>query len=178
MIKSKVNEDIELHLVHASFVTEYVELARSDFDHLAKWLEWPRFCKSATDFNEFISQSVKAFEAGETMHCGIKYKGAIVGVAGFNKIDLQLQRVEIGYWIGSQYEGKGIATSVCQHLIEYAFKELSVTKIQIAVAEENRRSRMVCQRLNMKLEGIISNEEKVGDTILSHAVYGLHRTPT
>lgn len=106
MIKSKVNEDIELHLVHASFVTEYVELARSDFDHLAKWLEWPRFCKTATDFNEFISQSVKAFEAGETMHCGIKYKGLLLAWPGSIKLTCNCNGSRLAIGLGLNMRGK------------------------------------------------------------------------
>jgi ribosomal-protein-serine acetyltransferase len=175
MIESKVTDDIELVLVNDSFVPEYVELARKDFEYLAEWLEWPRFCTTADDFGKFVSESITGYQSGETMNCAIRYKGAIVGVAGFNKIDTKLERVEIGYWLGSAYQKKGIATLVCRHLIQYAFTKTVINKIQISVAADNLPSRTVCERLEMKLEGIISNEERIGDKVLSHAIYALHR---
>jgi ribosomal-protein-serine acetyltransferase len=48
-------------------------------------------------------------------------------------------------------------------------------KVQMSVAVENTRSRAVCERLGMVLEGIITNEEKIGERILDHAIYGLYR---
>jgi len=63
---------------------------------------------------------------------------------------------------------------VCKHLITYAFKTLNVDKVQISVATGNKPSRAICERLGMKLEGIISNEERVGNKILDHAIYATH----
>ena len=96
-------------------------------------------------------------------------------MAGFNKVDLKLSRVEIGYWIGKDFQKHGVVTRVCQHLVEYAFNQINIEKIQISVAAGNMPSRAVGERLGMKLEGIISNEERVGDKALDHAVYALHR---
>jgi ribosomal-protein-serine acetyltransferase len=174
MIEPKVTSDIELILLNDSFASEYAELARKDFDYLSEWLEWPRFCVTEADFRKFISDSVSGHESGETMNCAIRYKGAIAGVAGFNKIDSKLRRVEIGYWLGADFQRKGVVTLVCRHLIQYAFRHLEIDKIQISVAAGNLPSRAVCERLEMKLEGIISNEERIGDKLLSHAIYALH----
>ena len=60
-------------------------------------------------------------------------------------------------------------------MINYAFTELSVEKVQISAAEENISSRSVCERLGMTLEGTLSNQEKVGESIYSHAIYGIWR---
>ena len=49
-------------------------------------------------------------------------------------------------------------------------------KVQIAAADGNAKSRAVCERLGMKLEGIITNRERIGDRILNHAIYGIHNT--
>ena len=49
-------------------------------------------------------------------------------------------------------------------------------KVQIAATEGNVKSRAVCDRLGMKLEGIVTNRERIGDRILNHAIYGIHNT--
>jgi ribosomal-protein-serine acetyltransferase len=51
-------------------------------------------------------------------------------------------------------------------------------KVQILIATGNLKSRAVCERLGIKLEGIVTNEEKVVDRILDHAIYGIHREKT
>ncbi len=175
MMDPNVSTDIELVLVRDTFVPEYVQLAHDDYDYLAKWLEWPRFCKTKEDFNSFIADSIDGYESGNSMNCTILYKGVVAGTAGFNKIDRKLGRVEIGYWLGSRFQKKGIVTKVCRHLINYAFTIPDIDKVQILVAIENLPSRAVCERLNMSLEGVVGNEEGAGDKVLSHAIYALHR---
>jgi len=50
-----------------------------------------------------------------------------------------------------------------------------MNKVEISAAVDNAASRAVCERLGIELEGVITNAEKVGDRILTHAIYGLHR---
>ena len=87
-----------------------------------------------------------------------------------------MKKVEIGYWIKESVQGNGIINRVCKKLIEIAFTDLSMNKIEISVASDNLASKAVCERLEMKLEGIISNAENLNGRIVDHAIYGLHRT--
>ena len=63
-------------------------------------------------------------------------------------------------------------------LIDIAFTDWDLDKIEIPVAVENRPSRAVCERLGMELEGVIRNAENLNGRIVDHARYALHRTPT
>jgi len=106
MIEEKVSNEIDLILVKESFIPDYVSIVKKDFEYLAEWLEWPRFCSSDKDFKKFGSDSIKGHEAGESRICAIRYKGLTAGVAGFNNIDNKLSRVEVGYWISSDFQKK------------------------------------------------------------------------
>jgi len=53
--------------------------------------------------------------------------------------------------------------------------ELEMDKVQLSAAVENIPSRSVAERAGMTLEGVITNQEKVGDRILDHAIYGIHK---
>jgi len=176
MFKVVVDNDITLHLVHQAFVPRYVQLVKESREYISQWMAWPLFCQTEDDFKKFVTGSLHKYADGQSMNCSIEYRGEIVGNCGFNSINHQLQVVEIGYWIGEKYQGNGIITRVCQYLIDYAFTELDMHKVQISAAEENLPSRSVCERLGMTLEGIITNKEKIGERILNHAIYGLHRS--
>lgn len=169
-----VDDNITLKLVNPAFAPRYVELVTQNNAYLAKWLGWVNKCNNLEFFQKFIAKSLTDFNAGKSMTCAIEYQGDIVGNISFSQIDHSLKKVEIGYWLAEQYQGNGIITRACNRLIDYAFTELKVEKVQIAAAEHNLPSRQVCERLGMKLEGIISHREKVGERILSHAMYALY----
>ena len=178
MFKLSVDEEINLCLVNESFTSRYVEFAEENYEYLSEWLAWPGFCKTQDAFKEFVKGSLHKYADGESMNCAIEYKGEIVGNSGFNSINHDLKKVEIGYWIGKPYQGNGIVTRVCRYLIDYAFTNLEMEKVQISAAENNAPSRAVCERLGMTLEGMLTNSEKIGERILNHAIYGIHRTET
>ena len=175
MFHTTVDHEIKLHMMHRSFAPVFKQLAKEDYDYLAQWLTWPEFCQTQGDFLKFIESSLHQYADGTAMNCAIDYKDNIVGCIGFNAINHKLKTVELGYWLASKYQGKGIMTRSCQYLIDYAFNHLEMEKVQINAAEHNNPSRAICERLGMKLEGILTRQEKVGDRILDFAVYGLHK---
>lgn len=175
MFNRTVDDEINLYLVNDAFTERYAELAKENNKYLSQWLAWPGVCTTQNDFKKFVKNSLHQYADGKSMNCAIEFRGEIVGNAGFNTINHDLKKVEIGYWIGKQYQGNGIITRVCQHLIDFAFIKFDMEKVQISAAEDNLPSRAVCERLGMKLEGIITHQEKVGDRILNHAIYGIHR---
>lgn len=175
MLKLNVDDEIELALVHESFCSRYEELAREDYEHLAKWLTWPPFVKSRDDFLRFVRQSLCDYADEKSMMCGILFRGELVGNICFKSIDRTLKKVEIGYWLTSSHQGKGIITRACQKLIGIAFTEMGMEKIEMSVAENNFPSRAVCERLGMTLESIVTNAESLNGQMVNHAIYGLQK---
>ena len=88
----------------------------------------------------------------------------------------QLKKVEMGYWVSEEYQGLGIITRSATTLIDMAFTDLGMLKVQISAAIENKASRKVCERLGLTLEGIITRAENINGRVVDHAVYGLSRT--
>ena len=175
MFQIIVDNEITLNLANESCAPKYVQLVSESSEYICKWMAWPAFCKTESDFKAFIKRSQHKYVDGQSLNCAIEYKGEVVGNCGFNTINHTLKVAKIGYWLGQQYQGNGIITRACQALIKYAFTELAMEKVQISAAKDNMASRAVCERLDMNLEGIITNKEKIGERILDHAIYGLHR---
>jgi ribosomal-protein-serine acetyltransferase len=151
-------------------------LVKDNFTYLEKWLAWPPHCKNKQDFISFIRKSLHDYADGKSMVCGIWFNEQLVGNFGFNTINHELKKVDIGYWLTESVQGNGIMTRVCKKLIDIAFNELEMHKVEISAATENFPSIAVCERLGMKREGVISNAENLNGRIVDHAVYGLHRT--
>ncbi|WP_163836031.1 GNAT family N-acetyltransferase [Spartinivicinus ruber] len=175
MFSLNIDKETALELVHPVMAKHLHELVEKNRAYLSEWLPWVNKTKSIEDYQSFINQALHDYADDKKMVCVIKYQEELVGVCGFNSINPMLKKVEIGYWLASEYQGRGIITNVCQKLIEIAFNHYNMDKVQISAAEENHKSRAVCERLGMKLEGIITNAENVDGKIVNHAIYGLNR---
>lgn len=178
MLLIEADEEIQLSSVQESYAPVYVDLAKENYDYLAKWLVWPPYVTTEKDFGNFITRCKRDYESGDAITFGVIFAGKLIGNISYKYINNELRKVEIGYWIAKDYQGKGIISRACAKLVEYAFTDLDMDKVEMCVASENKPSRAVCERLGMTLEGIITNAEFVKGTILDHAIYGLHREKT
>jgi ribosomal-protein-serine acetyltransferase len=94
-------------------------------------------------------------------------------VAGFNNINWSNKTAYIGYWLGEEFQGKGIITKVAKDLTNYAFNHLNLYKVEIRAAVENKKSRCIPERLGFINEGIIRQSEWLYDHYVDTVVYGI-----
>ena len=120
-----------------------------------------------------FSNCNSAFQQGKALHITIFYQDKISGVVGFNQIDCVNNIGYAGYWLGQEYNGKGIMTKSVKELIEIGHNYYSLHRIDIRCAVENSRSRAIPERLGFQNEGIIRHAEKVYGKYLDYVVYGL-----
>lgn len=175
MFINRIDEELSIALVQESFAADYAEIVYSQIDYLSQWLAWPKICNREQDFRLFIQRVLHEYAEGKSMTCAIIYKGKIVGNCSFNTINHDTKCAEVGYWLSQQHQGKGIITRVVKHLINIAFNDLDMTKVQLSAAVDNQPSRRVAERVGMTLEGVLTNQEKIEDRILNHAIYGIKR---
>ncbi|PID64840.1 MAG: RimJ/RimL family protein N-acetyltransferase [Gammaproteobacteria bacterium] len=124
----------------------------------------------------FIKKSLHDYADGKSLTCAIIYQDNIVGNISFNQILPTLKKVEIGYWLRQDYQGKGIVSQSVNTLIRYAFDKLDMQVVQISAAVDNLPSRRVCERLGFTLQGIIPHAENINGRIVDHAVYTLRQS--
>ena len=176
MLLIEVDADIKLVLFQESFAEELFGLISANREYLSQWLTWPPYTKTVEDSRDFINSSITGFSEGKSMSCAIEYQGKIVGVVGFRKISRELKKGEIGYWISSDHQGNGIVTKSCKRLIQYAFNEMGIENVEILIASGNTVSRKICERLGLKLEGVVKNAENLHGILVDHVVYGISKT--
>jgi RimJ/RimL family protein N-acetyltransferase len=76
---------------------------------------------------------------------GIWLDGQLIGRADLNP--RTPGNFVLGYWLGSQFTGKGYATAACQALIAYGKAELDATNIWAGVTKGNAKSEALLARL-------------------------------
>lgn len=90
---------------------------------------------------------------------GIWHNGKSAGSIGFLYMDWNVRKMEIGYWLGSLYLGKGLAIRGVKHFIDHSFQDLNLKKIEINVASKNVKSRKIPERLGFTEKGTIRKYE-------------------
>ncbi|PIE46515.1 MAG: RimJ/RimL family protein N-acetyltransferase [Gammaproteobacteria bacterium] len=170
-----VNNDLKLALVEPSFAKSYYTIVCEQRDYLQQWLPWVQHANDVDFFLVFIKKSLHDYADGKSLTCAIIYQDNIVGNISFNRILPALKKVEIGYWLQQDYQGKGIVSQCVITLIRYAFGKLDMQVVQISAAVDNLPSRRVCECLGFTLQGIIPHAENLNGRIVDHAVYTLYK---
>ncbi|EPJ55892.1 MAG: hypothetical protein OFPI_02370 [Osedax symbiont Rs2] len=173
MFSKKVDDQISLILTSPEHANALFSLVDGNRDYLSQWMVWPPLNQKVADATAFIKRSLQGFAEHREMACGIEYNGELVGSISFNLIDHNLRKVELGYWLAENMQGKGIISRACKVMIDYAFTRLEMQKVEIRVAEHNHPSNKVCQRLGFKLEGCLRNAENLRGMMLDYNIYGL-----
>jgi ribosomal-protein-serine acetyltransferase len=131
------------------------------------------------DTNTTIEDSILFIRTAAEQHlqnfgfqCGVWFHDQLAGVIGFHRIDWMNRNVEIGYWLGEEFQGHGIMTKACRTMIDFAFYEYQLHRVQIRCATGNTKSCSIIERLNFTKEGITRQAEFLYDHYVDLCVYG------
>lgn len=171
----QIDNDITLSLVELKDAQEIFSLVDSCRKHLRKWLPWVDGTITPDDTATFIEFASKQHAKNNGFHYSIRYEKQIAGIIGYHRIDKINRITELGYWLGEQFQGRGIMTRCCQALTDYAFEELELNRVEIRVAEENIKSCAIPQRLGFTREGILRDAERVNDRFVNQILFAVLR---
>lgn len=176
MFNCRIDDDIVLQLLEENHAGELFALTERSRDHLRRWLPWVDATQTVEDSRNFIVKSLEQYNRNEAMNAGIWYHGKLAGIISFARLDLHNKNAMIGFWIGKEYEGKGLMTRSCKALIEKGFGEMGLNRIELTAALENRRSRAIPERLGFQLEGVLRQSTWLYDHFQDMAIYSLLRS--
>jgi ribosomal-protein-serine acetyltransferase len=173
MFKYTIDKDTELKLPSVDDAESFYKLIDSSREHLSMWLPWVTSTNGVDDVVPFIKGVQEQYGSGEGLKAILIYKGSYAGLIGYNNIDSNRKAASIGYWLGKSYQNKGIMSKALKVFIDYAFSELGLNKIEIAIAEGNFKSRALPKKYGFKEEGIIRDAEWLNDKYVNHVLYGI-----
>lgn len=142
-------------------------------DHLRTFMRWMSDDYSLDSAKEFIARAQETRAKKENTGFGIFRGEDVIGSIGYVHFDWIARKTEIGYWIASDEQGKGIVSKATKRLIEYAFDELGMNRIEIRCSTENSRSAAVPLRLGFRKEGEFRQAELIHDRLHDFNIYAL-----
>lgn len=173
MFIHKIDENISLKLIELHDAERVFAITDKSRNYLKEWLPWLDFTNNLEDTKDFIRGCLKGFVENNSLSTVILFNEEIIGIAGFNSINWSNKTAYIGYWLGQEYQGKGIMTKVVKALTNYAFNDLKLNKVEIRAAVGNIKSRRLPEKLGFVNEGSIRKAEWLYNRYVDHIVYGI-----
>ena len=173
MFSLRVDSSLTLQLLEGHHAPILFALIEENRDHLRRWLPWLDVNRTEEDSRSFINSTRERYTNRESLEVGIWYREMLVGAIGFNHFSWQERCGQIGYWLATEAQGKGIITRSSRALIQYGFTEMDLNRVEIRAAIDNTSSRAIPERLGFCREGHLRQAEWLYDHFVDHIVYGL-----
>jgi ribosomal-protein-serine acetyltransferase len=170
----KVDKGLYLQKISFNDADEVFGLIDANRETLGKWLPFVKMTISVKNTLAFIEDIQKCYS--RELVFTITYQGKIAGLIGFKDIDRANRKFEIGYWITSENEGKGIVTRSCAACINLAFDKMKMNRVQIKCGVGNIKSINIPMRLNFHFEGIERAGELHNNKFIDLEVYSMLKT--
>mgnify|MGYP001190383602 CR=1 FL=1 len=171
-----VNRELMLRPIALQDATAVLELILKNEQHLKQWLPWVVKPFTIHTVLSYIEMSDRKRLQQTGYEYVILYRNSICGIVGLEHVDWQNRKASIGYWIGKEYEGKGLVLRAVNAVVKAAFEDLKLNRLEMYCAEQNFRSRAVPERLFFRIEGILRQNEWLYDHYVDHVLYGQLRS--
>jgi ribosomal-protein-serine acetyltransferase len=156
-------------------VNALYEAVRESIAEVSPWLPWCHQNYSIEETREFIGSRELASQGGEWFSFGIFERdgGSLLGGVGINFINRVHQMANLGYWVRTSAQGRGIATMGTRLAARFGFEQLGLRRLEIVVAAGNLPSQRVAEKAGARREGVLRNRLLIRDESLDAVLFSL-----
>ncbi len=136
---------------------------KESIDELRPWMPWAAGeVLSAEQYEVRTREGQLKFLSREELSMMLLLKGTntLIGRIDMHRIDWNVPRFEIGYWVRTSYARQGYITEAVAGLTEFAFSILKAKRVEIRCDARNVRSAAIAQRLGFVHEGTLRHEDR------------------
>lgn len=85
----------------------------------------------------------------------IEYRGTVVGQITLSGLSFgSLASGAVGYWVAESVAGKGITPIAVALVVDWAFTNLGIHRVEVCIRPENEASLRVVRKLGLRYEGL------------------------
>jgi len=129
---------------------------RASLPELKQWMPWATDTYALSDAEEWFRKCAAEFIRREQLqYLMLTHDGQHLGNIGAFKFDWKVPRAEIGYWLRTDYTGRGYITEAVRGLSGMLYDLLKFARIEIRTDDRNARSYRVAERAGFTLEGVL-----------------------
>lgn len=154
----RVNDELKLVVPSIHQVDELVNLFQSseNLEFIGKYPDWPHNPNLKERLTEWINQS----SDGVFLPLLILHGEETAGICRLLNISYEHEKVEFGYILLPKFTRKGIATAAVKAMLEFAFNELCLNRVELIIDSRNTDSIRLAKRLDFTYEGTLRQDYK------------------
>jgi ribosomal-protein-alanine N-acetyltransferase len=146
-------------LVSSNFPS-WREVRRRNVDWLTKWEPrppegYPNDTADRAAFAARCGAREREWQLGTGFGFGIFVNGELAGEINLSGVQRgPFQNAYVGYWIDQAKAGQGYVPEAFVVAARFAFEDLGLHRLQVAIIPRNRASRRVVEKLGLRDEGV------------------------
>jgi ribosomal-protein-serine acetyltransferase len=154
----------------------FLTLIEREREHLGTWLPWGAEIDTEEKARAFVQRYADRQAADQGRACAIWLDGEMVGGALFRTFDTKSGNCELGVWLAVHATGRGLISKACNILIDWAFHERGMFRVEWHVASGNALSIRVAERLGMQRDGVLRQAYPYRDSRHDEEIWSLLAT--
>ncbi|HDR8159092.1 MULTISPECIES: GNAT family N-acetyltransferase [Bacillus cereus group] len=165
-----VNDRAILRLMHVNDVASLFTIVEGNKEI---WMYLISTMDSYQDMEQYVQVALKGFEEGTDLPFVVvdQKTNEIVGSTRLYSISNDNKTVELGQtWYHPSVHRTSINTECKYMLLQYAFEELQMLRVQIKTDLRNEKAQRAIERLGAVKEGVLRNERKLPHGYIRDAV--------
>jgi RimJ/RimL family protein N-acetyltransferase len=158
MIRRLENKHLVLERYTKNDNEALFQAIKASSKEISPWLSWltPAYDLKAAE--DFIDIQINNWDEDLEYTYAIKnHQGDFLGTIGLHVYDTQNDVASIGYWMNTSHTSKGYCSQAVKLLVENAFKQLNLIRIEVIVAVENHASQRVAEKAGAQFEAELKN---------------------
>jgi len=159
--------------VAAGHAAMLAALVLRDKEHLEAYLPMVATLSTVAATTAHLERAAVRAAEGEVFEWHLFEGDSLCGSVRVKDIDHDDRKASIGYFLGSQFTGKGIVTSALRAVLAWCFDTLGLNRIELRCATGNAPSIRVAERLGFVREGLLRQDECLHGVFVDHYVFGL-----
>lgn len=170
---------ITLRPLVAGDFQQWQEVRRRCADWLATWEPRPApgqpdTAEDRQAFQSRCSVRLREIQLGTGFGFGIFVADRLRGEVNLNTIHRGArQNAYIGYWIDESVAGHGYMPEAVVAVLRFAFEDLHLHRVQIAIVPRNASSRRVVEKLGLREEGLAQRYLQINGVWEDHIRYAI-----
>jgi len=151
---------IVLRPLDLSDFSEWQRVRRTNVDWLTKWEPrktpgHPDTVENREAFRARCAARARERQLGTGFGFGVFVGRALVGEMNINSVQRgPFQSCYVGYWVDQEQAGNSYTPEALVCVLRFAFEELHLHRVQIAIIPRNTASRRVVEKLDLRSEGV------------------------
>lgn len=129
---------------------------------------------AALTFAQYVRAQNRSAARGASIPFALEIDGELCGQLTISAITLgSVRGASVGYWVGQEYAGRGIAPTAVALAIDHCFLNLQLHRIEVNIRPENEPSLKVAHKLGLRDEGLRERYIHINGSWADHRAFAI-----